>query len=224
MAIKGSGPPETGTSTSGSQVAGAEWKRYHGIWIFWRHVDGGRGVAERAMIVDYGFDRMVDAVSPMIDQWAEDVVPGSVELLPNNRYSPRYAWMFSYEKRLKYRIEKVIGRPLGALERDLFGVDGVFSEALSNAFVHGHGRNPGRSIEIRCAVGRHGLVFSVRDQGPGFAVAKQLELARRGNARYHFAGNGLRALVGSHRIWASYAEDGRRLDLLAPFEALRPVR
>ena len=169
------------------------------------------------MLVEQRFEEMVDALSPVLAQWREQVVPGEVELLPNNRYSPRYAWMFSYEKRLKYRIEALVGRPLGELEHHLFGSDGAFSEGLSNAFVHGHRRDPERPLEICCAVGRRGLAFSIRDRGPGFDVARQLELARRGAARYHFAGNGMRVLAESTTIRASYEEEGRRLNLLAPF-------
>ncbi len=172
------------------------------------------------MIVSYGFDRMVDMVSPVVLRWAEEVVPRSVELLPNNRYSPRYAWMFSFEKRLKYRIEDALGRRLGSLERELFGADGAFSEGLSNAFVHGHGRDPSRPIGIHCAVGLQGLAFSIRDRGPGFAVAEQLELARQGSSRYHFAGNGLRVLVSAPGIHAFYEGGGRRLDLMAPFQEI----
>ena len=163
------------------------------------------------------FEEMVDAISPMVARWRDVVVPGEVDLLPNNRYSPRYAWMFSYEKRLKYRIEELLGRPLGELERHMFGSDGAFSEGLSNAFVHGHRRDPKRPLEIRCAVGRRGLAFSIRDQGPGFDVARQLELVRRGAAHYHFAGNGMRVLAESTTILASYEDGGGRLNLMAPF-------
>jgi len=169
------------------------------------------------MIVEYSFDQMVEGVAPVVLCLEEEVVPGRVELLPNNRYSPRYAWMFSYEKRLKHRIEAELGRPLGELERRLFGSDGAFSEGLSNAFVHGHRRDPALPLAIRCAAGRRGVAFSIRDRGPGFDVARQIELARRGAAPYHFAGNGLRVLVESPAVAAAYGEGGRRLDLMALF-------
>ncbi len=169
------------------------------------------------MFIAQRFEEMVDAISPVVGRWQDVVVPGEVELLPNNRYSPRYAWMFSYEKRLKYRIEELLRRPLKELEHHLFGSDGAFSEGLSNAFVHGHRRDPAKALEICCATGRRGLAFSIRDQGPGFDVAHQLELARRGAARYHFAGNGMRVLAESTEIQAAYEEEGRQLDLMVRF-------
>ncbi len=169
------------------------------------------------MIVGKDFEEMVEAIGPVLARWTDDLVPGSVELLPNNRYSPRYAWMFSYEKQLKYRIEDLLGRPLGAVERILFSVDGAFSEGLSNAFVHGHGRDPEKVIAITSAVGRNGLAFSLRDGGPGFPVTEHLECARRGAGKFHFAGNGLRVLLNSPVIHASFSEGGRQLNLMVLF-------
>ena len=168
------------------------------------------------MIVEDGFERMVELVRPVIAEWTEEVVPGRVELLPHNRYSPRYAWMFSFEKRLKHRIEDTLGRPLGPLERELFGADGVFSEGLSNAFVHGHGRDSDRPIRVGCVIGRAGLVLAIQDRGSGFSVAEHLERAQRGSPSFHFAGNGLRSFIASRHVHVSLTHGGRRLNLLVP--------
>jgi len=169
------------------------------------------------MIVELEFEEMIEATAPVVDRWSVVVVPGRVELLPNNRYSPRYAWMFSFEKRLKYRVENVLGKPLGNVERILFGVDGAFSEGLSNAFVHGHRRDPERPIRVRCCVGGGGLAFSISDTGDGFPVVEHLGSLRRGSARYHFAGNGLRVLMDSTTVQASYSNAGKTLNLLVLF-------
>jgi len=165
-----------------------------------------------AMILPgWSFDEMREDVESVLAEWCEDVVPRHVELLPNNRYSPVYAWMFSYEKRLKYRIEDVIGRPLDRTEAAIFGADGAFSEALSNAFVHGHQRDPGLPIEVRCCVGTRGLAFAIRDRGEGFDVERVVRAAARGGGYFSFAGNGLRALSHHPEVAACYENGGRML-------------
>jgi hypothetical protein len=152
-------------------------------------------------------------IEPVVAEWHDQVVPRDVELIADHRYSPRYAWMYAYEKRLKYRIEEARQEPLADLEQTLFGADGIFSEALSNAFVHGHRRDPGRAIEITCRVGRHGLVFSIRDSGDGFDVDQTMARMSAAGTYYSYAGNGLRALSTAEGVVASYTDRGRCLHL-----------
>jgi two-component sensor histidine kinase len=121
--------------------------------------------------------------------------------------------MYSYEKQLKYRIEDVLGRSLGELERDLFGADGVLSEALSNAFVHGHRRDQYQAIEVACQVGENGLLFSIRDQGQGFDLMRAMAELARGGTYFHMAGNGLRALAQKPGVIASYDNGGSVLHI-----------
>ena len=165
------------------------------------------------MIVDLADWPRLAAVDPVVAEWSEEVVPGAVEELPHSRYSPRYAWMYAYEKRLKQRICRALGRPLGDWERRLFGPDGAFSEGLSNAFLHGHRRDPERPIGISCRVGSGGLQFVIRDQGGGFDVAAALGALGRGAGYYHMAGNGLRCLAESPHVLAALGEGGRALFL-----------
>ena len=152
-------------------------------------------------------------IEPVLDQWTDVVIPREVEIMPNFGYTPDYAWMYSYEKRLKYRIEATCGFSLGAMERLLFGEDGVFSEAVSNAFVHGNHRRGDLPIEIVTAVGERGLVFSVTDRGEGFDVATTLEAVSRGLVYFKCAGNGLRVLNARKEVLASYGGGGRTLHL-----------
>jgi len=148
-------------------------------------------------------------VAPILTSWCEEVVPAQVDPLPNCPYSPSYTWMFAHEKRLKYLIESATGWRLGPIERELFGPDGAYSEALSNAFVHGHRRNRGLAILLTCSVGRRGLAFTITDRGEGFDVDSVVEAAQRGTAYYSFAGNGLRTLAQQRRVTASFADGGR---------------
>jgi len=159
-------------------------------------------------------------IAPLAATWRDIVVPRDVEILPNFRYSPVYAWMYSYEKRLKYRIEEASGRPLKGTERRLFGADGVVSEAISNAFVHGNGRRDDLPIEIVTLVGMAGLAFSIRDCGEGFDVRKTISAVARGGAYFKCAGNGLRALNDHDGVVAAYTEGGRVLNLLVLYSGV----
>ena len=170
------------------------------------------------MIEDHTCETLLRSLGAVTAQWTDAVAPASVELLDNHRYSPRYAWMYSYEKRLKYRIEEVLDRPLGELEKDLFGADGVLSEALSNAFVHGHRRDQHKVIEVTCHVGEHGLLFSIRDQGEGFDAGRAMSLLKRGGTYFHMAGNGLRALAEKPGVVASYESRGTVLHIMVAFD------
>ncbi len=156
------------------------------------------------------FARLCYDIAPLIDEWCDEVVPQQVDLLSSNHYAPAYAWMFSFEKRLKYRIEDVLRRPFPiTMERLLFGTDGLLSEALSNAFAHGHDRNPELAITVSCAVGRRGLAYSVSDLGDGFDVEQVVARVTSGGGYYRYAGNGLRVLSACDTVLASYSDGGK---------------
>ena len=163
------------------------------------------------------FDKTLDDfranIAPLAATWRDIVVPRNVEILPNFKYSPVYAWMYSYEKQLKYRIEEASGRPLGTVETLLFGADGVLSEAISNAFVHGNARRTDLPIEVVTLVGKGGMAFSIRDRGEGFDLNRTITAVARGGAYFKYAGNGLRALSDRDGVVAAYAEEGRVLNL-----------
>lgn len=166
------------------------------------------------MLGENGPDGMAANLGEHLARWTDRVVPSEVDEIGHNRYSPRYAWMFSYEKSLKYRLEQVLGVPLGNLERQLFGADGVLSEALSNAFVHGHRRNPELPIEVEVAVGSRALLLVVRDGGDGFDHRLAVARFHAGRAFYHVAGNGLRALLECQTAEVAWSDGGRTLHLL----------
>lgn len=158
-------------------------------------------------------------IAPMIESWTDTIVPAAIVPIHGPTYRREYAWMYAYERTIKTRIHRALGHSLGNVERCLFGADGAVSEALANAFLHGHRRDPGRPIELRCAIGRRGVAFLVRDQGPGFDVGAALDSLARGGTYFHIAGNGLRAIATALEVEAWYSEGGRALTLLV---ALRP--
>jgi len=163
------------------------------------------------------YAELAQRTEPILEQWHDTLVPAQVQLLSHTGYSPDYAWMYAYEKRLKYRIEEVLRRPLGEVERCLFGPDGVFSETLSNAFVHGHRRDVSKAIEVRCTVGQAGVAFSIKDYGPGFKVEEVVEAATRGGTYFRYAGNGLKSLCRCDNVVACYDGTGTQLALLVRF-------
>lgn len=162
------------------------------------------------MIVDpLSMDELLAPIAPVLAEWTDEVVPAAVPVISDHRYKPDYAWMYSYEKTLKYRIEDALGRSIGSLEKALFGVDGALSEVLSNAFVHGHRRDPSRAITVFIVVGERGVVARVQDQGPGFDVQRVVRLAKDGGTYFQLAGNGLRTLLQRRDVTAYFSENGR---------------
>jgi hypothetical protein len=168
------------------------------------------------MFEEFDYESARQALQPLMAEWEDRVVPGAVELILDHSYSPIYAWMFAYEKRLKHRLEEFLHLSLRPWERVLFGSDGAFSEGLSNAFLHGHGRNSDLAITVRVAASPQGVLFSIRDQGPGVDCGPLLVRLKKGGVYYHRAGNGLRILAESPGLRASYSDGGRTLNLLLP--------
>lgn len=154
-------------------------------------------------------------LQPIISVFEEEVVPDQVELLQNNTYKLNYAWMYSFEKRLKYRIQDLLGYKLTyEQEKILFGVGGAVSEGLSNAFVHGHKKNTSLPITVWVSVSKKGLGFSITDQGEGFDFGTILQSYQEGKSFYHIAGNGFPLLSNSKHFSACFQKNGTQLCLL----------
>jgi anti-sigma regulatory factor (Ser/Thr protein kinase) len=154
-------------------------------------------------------------LQPVISVLEETVIPNQVELLQNNTYTLNYAWMYSFEKRLKYRIQDLLGYKLNFnQEKILFGVGGVVSEGLSNAFVHGHKKNPSLPISVWVSASKKGLGFSITDQGTGFDFEAILQSYRDGKSFYHIAGNGFPLLSNSMDFSACFQKNGTQLCLI----------
>ena len=156
-------------------------------------------------------------LSPVISVFEEQVIPSRVELLENNNYTLNYAWMYSYEKRLKYRMEGFLGFKLTFdQEKILFGVGGAFAEGLSNAFVHGHRKDNDLPLNVWVAVSEKGLGFIITDQGQGFDFNEIYMKFKKGISFFKIAGNGFPLLCNSSDIIACYRKHGTQLCLLCP--------
>lgn len=169
------------------------------------------------MISDFTFDSALTKIGILRGWWVDKLVPCNIPPHPSSLYAPEYAWMFTYERELKKRLEAVLGRSLDAYQRYLFGPGGAFSEGLSNAFLHGHQRQPHIPITVECAVGLAGLVLVITDSGSGFAVEETIAELRRGGGYYRIAGSGLRSLAQSPLVHASFSKKGKQLILVLLF-------
>lgn len=162
-------------------------------------------------------ESIVEHLQPVISIFEETVVPQKVELLPNNTYALNYAWMYSYEKKLKYRIEDLLGNKLVyAQEKILFGAGGAVSEGLSNAFVHGHKKDNRKVIKVWVCVAKKGLGFVIRDNGKGFNYETILKQYQSGQPFFSIAGNGFSRLFTSEGFSACYQKAGTQLCILYP--------
>ena len=160
-----------------------------------------------------------ELLRPVISEFEELVIPEKVELLQNNAYSQNYAWMYSFEKKLKYRIEKLLRNKLTySQEKILFGPGGAVSEGLSNAFAHGHRKRTDLPISVWAAVSLVGLGFAIEDKGPGFDFEKTLADFQKGSSFFHIAGNGFSLLTASTDFDAWYNVTGNSLFLLYPID------
>lgn len=169
------------------------------------------------MLDEVDFSSSVALLAPLIDEWRDALVPADVVLEANSPYAAGYEWMYAYERGTRRRLARALGRPLGALERRLFGTDGVVSEGLSNAFLHGHSRDASRPIEVRWAVSRKGVASAITDSGGGFDVARRLASLGRGGTYFQVAGNGLLSFARQKGVSVAFARGGSELHILALF-------
>jgi hypothetical protein len=96
----------------------------------------------------------------------ETVIPSHYTNNGNSPYRPEYEWLYLYERKLAVFLKPW----MASLRSALIGENGVLSEALSNAFCHGHKKDPLIPIDISVFLGRQGLIISIKDTGPGFDI------------------------------------------------------
>ena len=154
-------------------------------------------------------------LQPIITIFEEQVTPSKVELLPNNTYALNYAWMYSFEKNLKYKIEGFLKNKFRyTQEKLLFGAGGAVSEGLSNAFVHGHKKDIHKTITVWVCVSKKGLGFVISDKGEGFNYHTIKERFTGGEPFFSIAGNGFTQLYKAEKIAACYRNSGKSLYLV----------
>lgn len=144
----------------------------------------------------------------------ERIVPAEFPLSPDSSYQPGYDWLFSYERRLAAFLEKW----LKAYRYDLIGENGILCEALSNAFFHGHAKNPDKPITVRVILGKQGLIVQIKDTGPGFDVQMVYNRFLNQERYYSKAGNGIRLMAQSSVFGVLHDPTGTNFILVHLFE------
>lgn len=144
---------------------------------------------------------------------ADTVVPAEFPACPDSYYRPGYDWLFRYER----QIAAFLQRWLQHHRYELIGEKGILCEALSNAFCHGHGKDPHQPIYVRVVEGDQGLIVQIQDSGPGFDVEKIFSSYRNGKSYYITAGNGIRLMAQSQHFGIYYNARGNTFHLLHLF-------
>jgi anti-sigma regulatory factor (Ser/Thr protein kinase) len=141
------------------------------------------------------------------------VVPAEFPACPDSYYRPEYDWLSRYERRIAAFLERWL-RPY---RYELIGEKGILCEALSNAFCHGHAKDPQQPIYVRVVEGDQGLIVQIQDSGPGFDVEKIFGNYRNGESYYITAGNGIRLMAESERFGIYYNDRGTTFHMLYMF-------
>ncbi|MGD9212718.1 MAG: ATP-binding protein [Desulfobacteraceae bacterium] len=149
----------------------------------------------------------------------ENIIPKEFPLNPNSTYRTGYHWLYRYERDL-------IGHLSPWLEHfryELIGEKGLLAEALSNAFYHGHRKDPKLCIEVTIYVGLKGILVKIHDCGAGFDVKKIYNHYLKGKPYFHTAGNGIRSMANSKLFGIFYNNLGNTFHLLYLFEQNWPA-
>lgn len=142
------------------------------------------------------------------------IVPAQFPAAPDSPYRPGYDWLYIYERRLASFLE----RWLKPYRYELIGENGILCEALSNAFFHGHDKDPEKPIVVRVILGDRGIIVQVKDTGPGFDVRKVYEQYKSQEKYYSKAGNGMRLMAGSSSFGVLHDSTGTVFFLVHVFD------
>ena len=144
----------------------------------------------------------------------ERIVPARFPRVPDSPYRSGYDWLYTYERRLAAFLEKW----LKPYRYDLIGENGILCEALSNAFLHGHAKDPRKSIIVRVILGTRGLIVQIKDTGPGFDVQAVYGRFRTKEKYYSKAGNGIRLMARSRSFGILHDNSGTVFILVHLFD------
>lgn len=132
------------------------------------------------------------------------VIPAQFPHSPNSPYQREYEWLFTYERQLVAFLE----RWLKPYRYELIGEKGILCEALSNAFCHGHDKNPEKTIVVRVLLGEKGLIVQIKDSGPGFDARTVYRQYHSRKQYWMTAGNGLRQMAQSSNFGVFHDRTG----------------
>jgi anti-sigma regulatory factor (Ser/Thr protein kinase) len=161
------------------------------------------------VLIESRFEESLNALGEPSAMVTDEVVPEREPTPSTNSYRSEYAWQFGYERTLLRRARNWVE----AQRHELIGAKGLLSEALSNAYAHGNGKDARMPICVDLFVGSHGYLFRVTQSGEGFDVARLLEQYRRQAHYFQFAGNGLRRFDESRSFKVFFSPAGKSIHL-----------
>jgi anti-sigma regulatory factor (Ser/Thr protein kinase) len=156
------------------------------------------------MLLSITPEQALDLIASPRQILKDRIVPAEFPHNPDSPYQPGYDWLFSYERRLAAFLEKW----LKPYRYELIGENGILCEALSNAFFHGHAKDPDKPIIVRVLLGIQGLIVQIKDTGPGFDVQTVYSRFRNQKKYYSKAGNGIRLMAQSSSFGVLYDSTG----------------
>lgn len=149
--------------------------------------------------------------------FTETIIPSACSKNSNSIYKPEYEWLFTYERILAGILDPWMAH----LRFELIGDKGILCEALSNAFCHGHKKDPTRPIELNVFLGEKGLIIRIKDTGSGFEIDKVMDQYVKGKAYFHMAGNGLKRMIDSSDFHIFFSDNGSGFNLMYLFNQIR---
>lgn len=165
------------------------------------------------MLLDLSEERALRLIGRSEVLLEEDLVPARYPTAPNSPYRRGYDWLYHVERKLIRLL-----RPWLADHRmALFGEHGLISEGLSNAFCHGHGRNPQSPIHLMIRLGEAGILVRIHDTGQGFHVRRTLKRFHDGKAYFSVAGNGIQRMAESQDFGVFFNASGNVFSLMYLF-------
>jgi hypothetical protein len=167
------------------------------------------------MLIDITLVEGLDSIGNPELVLEETLVPSQCAKNANSPYRPEYEWLFVYERKLA----GFLGKWTAGYRNELIGEKGLLCEALSNAFSHGHRKNPDLPIGIHVYLGTKGLMVRITDTGNGFDIESVRDQYQKGKTYYHLSGNGLRRMIQNTCFSVFYSDRGSGFNLVYYFDA-----
>ncbi len=165
------------------------------------------------MLLSIDFEKAVAFIqSPELIR-RDTIIPEDFPECPHSTYRAGYDWLYRYERDIAGFLEPW----LKPYRYDLIGEKGLLCEALSNAFAHGHGKDPKKTITLEVFLGKQGVLVRINDSGKGFDVKRVFKSYLQKKIYYHTAGNGMHLMATSNLFGIFYSAMGSTFNLLYAF-------
>ncbi|SEA75282.1 hypothetical protein SAMN05660420_03071 [Desulfuromusa kysingii] len=156
----------------------------------------------------------------------ETIVPKTAPCASHSCYLPEYDWLFLLERKLARFLDPWLKKH----RKQLIGSSGLISEALSNAYCHGHKRQAKLPIGVNIYQGNQGILLRIYDTGKGFDYGEMLAKYLNKKNYFYNAGNGMKSMYETDIFGVFYDDNGSSFHLLYLFDEsliaqyLRPER